>query len=93
VEFQPQNIRYFRELIERWIGPTILEVGQAAQGDPSQLRQVTLTKAKMFPPTPEPGSNFLGGHRLLWRIILRFSASPRQNTPYCELEAHPDALL
>jgi hypothetical protein len=62
VDFQPQHASDFRELAERGVASAILKLGQAAQRDPSELRQITLAQAKKPPPLADESSDSLAYH-------------------------------
>jgi hypothetical protein len=76
-EFQSQNIRDFCELFERGVPPTVLKLGQATQGNPSQLRQIALTKPEKFSPGTQLGSDFLGLHWIAGASQCAFQHSSR----------------
>jgi hypothetical protein len=63
-KFQSQDSGDFSELVDRGIAPTILQIGQATQRDPGQLRQITLTQPEKFASGPKPLSDFLSRHRI-----------------------------
>jgi hypothetical protein len=72
-DFHPKNVRYLGELVDRGIPPAILKVRQAAQGNPSQLRQVTLTKVEEPPASAHHLSDF-SARFCHTRIAVRFLA-------------------
>jgi len=61
-EFQSKNLGDFRELIDRRVRIPLFEVGQASQRDPSQLRQVALSKAEQLPSRTEHFADLLVRH-------------------------------
>jgi hypothetical protein len=61
-EFKPQDLRDLGELVDCGVRPAVFEVGQPAQGDPGEFRQVTLTEAEDLPPLTYFFPDFLVRH-------------------------------